>query len=272
MKRLIPALSLVAALATPAAAQSTQSTAEAANWRFSASIYAYLPSVGGQSSVPADTGGTPINVDNKQLIDALKMTFMGALGAHNGSWGVFTDLMYLNLGGGKHNSRDFTIGNVGLPVGTTANLDLDLKGVIWTLGGDYRLQSKPGFTLDMLAGARLLDIRQTLSWSITGDLGPLQPSGRTGTAEADIHPWDGIVGLKGRASFGDAHRWSVPFYVDVGTGQSDLTWQMAGGIGYRFAWGEMTAMWRYLAYEMKSGQGLERLNFNGPVVGAIFRW
>uniref|UniRef100_UPI00286B0F01 hypothetical protein n=1 Tax=Roseateles sp. TaxID=1971397 RepID=UPI00286B0F01 len=88
MKRLIPALSLVAALATPAAAQSTQSTAEAANWRFSASIYAYLPSVGGQSSVPADTGGTPINVDNKQLIDALKMTFMGALGAHNGSWGV----------------------------------------------------------------------------------------------------------------------------------------------------------------------------------------
>ena len=31
-------------------------------------------------------------------------------------------------------------------------------------------------------------------------------------------------------------------------------------------------MWRHFAYEMKSGQGLQVLSFNGPMIGATFRW
>jgi hypothetical protein len=45
----------------------------------------------------------------------------------------------------------------------------------------------------------------------------------------------------------------VPFLADVGAGESKLTWQAAGGISYGFKWGEVTAMYRYLSYEMKSG-------------------
>ena len=50
---------------------------------------------------------------------------------------------------------------------------------------------------------------------------------------------DGIVGVKGRARLGSASPWSVPFYVDVGGGESDLTWQAMGGISYAFKWGEI---------------------------------
>ncbi len=49
---------------------------------------------------------------------------------------------------------------------------------------------------------------------------------------------------KGRLTFGDNREWFVPNYFDVGTGQTDLTWQAIGGLGYGFKWGEVIAVWR----------------------------
>ena len=60
--------------------------------------------------------------------------------------------------------------------------------------------------------------------------------------------------------------------LDVGGGESDLTWQAMGGISYAFKWGEITAMWRYLSYDMKPGKSLKDLSFSGPMVGATWRW
>jgi hypothetical protein len=31
-------------------------------------------------------------------------------------------------------------------------------------------------------------------------------------------------------------------------------------------------MWRYISYDMKSGSPVEDLSFNGPMIGATFRW
>ena len=60
--------------------------------------------------------------------------------------------------------------------------------------------------------------------------------------------------------------------LDVGTGQSKLTWQGIVGVGYAFNWGSIVAAWRYLDYEFKSGSPVENLSFNGPAIGLIFRW
>jgi hypothetical protein len=62
------------------------------------------------------------------------------------------------------------------------------------------------------------------------------------------------------------------FYVDVGAGESDLTWQAAAGISYGFKRGKLSAVCRYLSYEMKSGKSLKDLSFSGPMVGATWRW
>lgn len=56
------------------------------------------------------------------------------------------------------------------------------------------------------------------------------------------------------------------------SGESRLTWQVVGGISYAYAWGELSAMWRYLAYDMKSGGAVKDLDFSGPMLGATFRW
>jgi len=60
--------------------------------------------------------------------------------------------------------------------------------------------------------------------------------------------------------------------VDVGTGESDLTRQGVGGLGYSFHWGDVLATWRYLDYKFKSGKKVADLSFNGPMIGVGFRW
>jgi hypothetical protein len=239
-------------------------------WKYTASINLYLPTIGGSSSFP--TEGSPINVSAEQILNALKMTFMGTLDAHNGTWGVLNDLVYVDLGGSKSNSRDFTIGNIGLPAGTTANLDLDYKATVWTIAGEYRVSSEPSLTLDLLAGARLFDQRQRLGWSISGDIGPLPPTSRTGSAELNQRVWDGIVGVKGRYVFSADRKWAAPFYLDVGTGQSASTLQAVAGVSYGFEWGEINALWRYLKYNVKSGKAITSMDFSGPQIGAVFHW
>jgi hypothetical protein len=262
----IAALFLAAGAFLPGSA----SAQEAEKWMFTATIYGYLPTIGGNVSFP--TGGSSIDVDANKILSHLKMTFMGTLDAHNGRWGAFTDVLYLDLGGSKSNTRDFSIGHHDIPADTTADLNLDLKGIIWTVAGEYRIVSDPSTKVDVLAGARLFGVKPTLGWSINGDLGPIPESGRSGSKQISESIWDGIVGVKGRYAFGDNRQWFVPFYLDVGTGQSQLTWQIAGGIGYTYHWGSVFAMWRYLDYNFKSGNGLDSINMNGPMLGAAFQW
>jgi hypothetical protein len=240
-------------------------------WRYSASVYGYLPSLGGSTSAPVDTGGTPVEVDVSKIVDSLKFTFMGAFDAHNGQWGLFTDLIYLNLGADKQGSLDSTVGGMTLPAGITADLGWNLKGWVWTLAGEYRVTADPGFlTMDVLAGARLFDLSQELRWNIQGTAGSIPGASRSGIGESSATLRDGIVGGKGRFALGGGN-WSAPFYADVGTGDSDLTWQVSAGVSYRYSWGQFTAMWRYLAYEFKSGSALQDLSFSGPMIGATFR-
>jgi hypothetical protein len=249
-----------------AAAQSADS------WKWQASIYAYLPTIGGKTTFPQTSAGSDVNVDASTIIDNLKFTFMGSLEASNGRWGMLTDVIYMDLGNMKSGSRDISIGGLPLPGDANANVSFDLKGWAWTLAGTWRVASDPASKLDVVAGARLFDMRQTLGWEVTGNVGPIPLPGRAGNSEAKLSNWDAIVGLKGRAAFGDERKWFVPYYADVGTGESKLTWQAIAGIGYSFGWGDVVASWRYIDYDMKSGKKIESMNFNGPAIAAVFHW
>jgi hypothetical protein len=240
-------------------------------WDFTAAIYAYLPTIGGKTTFPPSGGASSVSVDAETILENLKMTFMGSLDASNGTWGVFTDLVYVDVGDAKSNTQDFSIGRVGLPAGTAANLDYDLKGWVWTLAGMYRVASTSSYKADVLAGARVLDLRQKVRWNLAGNVGPIALPDRGGTREVDEQNWDLVVGARGRAAFGDG-KWFVPYYIDLGTGNSKFTWQMLAGVGYSFGWGDVVAAWRYIDYEMKSGKAVEDLNFNGPGIAAVFRW
>jgi hypothetical protein len=241
-------------------------------WQFSASVYGWFAGAGGTANFPVAGTSTDFSVDAKTLLNHLELGGAGAFDVHKGNWGAFTDVMYMDLGGGKSNTRDFTLGSIAIPASTTADLHLGVKAWIWTIAGEYRVAADSAWTVDLLAGARYLDLSQTLNWSISGALGPLPPASRIGSSEAGAHVWSAIAGVKGQYAFGAGEKWSVPFYLDGGTGDSEYTYQAALGLGYSFQWGEVTGMWRYLGYTPQSSTRIGDVYFSGPLIGATFHW
>ncbi len=260
------------ALPAPAAAQMAQTAWESGKWQFTATVYGWFPTINGKINFPGDLGSTDIHVPFHDTLEHLKMGVMGAFDAHNGRWGMFTDVLYMDVGGVKSQTSDFSIGSIALPASTTTSLSLDLKSVVWTVAGEYRMASDPAWTVDLLGGARMLYIKPTLGYSITGALGPIVIPGRDGSKAISETLWDAIIGIKGRYAFGDKREWFVPFYLDVGTGATKLTWQGVAGVGYAFHWGDVTATWRYLDWNAKSGKPIADLNMGGPMLAVAFHF
>ena len=104
------------------------------------------------------------------------------------------------------------------------------------------------------------------------DVGPFIGSLRIGSRTVTEQNWDAVVGVKGRIGIGANREWFVPYYLDIGTGDSDLTWQGVVGIGYAFPWGEVIATWRYLDYNFKSSAKVDDLKMNGPLLGVALHW
>ena len=52
------------------------------------------------------------------------------------------------------------------------------------------------WTLDVAAGARYLDVDQSVNWNINETSGSIPIPDRTGTATADLANWDAIIGAK----------------------------------------------------------------------------
>jgi hypothetical protein len=263
-------LTLGAAIAALPAATSAQTVTD--DWKFQAIIYGYLPDIRGSSTFASEIGRDGITVDANKIISNLKFAFMGTIEAQKGRWGFLTDVLYMDVGGSKSNTRNVSIGPRNeLPVGVTADLNLDIKAVVWELAGTYQLSVDPTAPVSVLAGARMIDLKQTLGWEFSADLGPLQPT-RSGNSEIKRTNWDAIIGLKGRIAFGPNREWFVPYYVDVGTGDSDLTWQAIAGIGYSFKWGDLIGGWRYLDYNFKSSSKIDDMSLSGPMFGVALRW
>lgn len=261
------AAGLLPAIAAPQAVIATGGTD---SWQFSATLYGWLPSVHGTVDFPLLGTSKDISVDSSTLLNHLNLGALGAFDVHYGDWGAFTDIMYLNLGASKSNTRDFTV--IGIPATTTADLHETLKTWIVTIAPEYRVVAGPAWTLNLLAGARYVDLNNTLNWSFSGALGPLPPASRSGGSEASETIWVGIVGLKGQYAFGEQRRWSVPFYLDAGSGDSERTYQAAGGLAYSFSWGQITALYRYLEYKPQASARIQEVYFDGPLIGATFRW
>lgn len=245
--------------------------ARAQPWQFEASIYGYFPRAGGTTNFPASGGGSTVTVDGDPLLNHLKFAFMGTLAAQKGQWGVFTDYIHVDFGHQASGSGAITVGGA-LPAGASASIDYGLKGTLWTLAGTWRAPTSPAYTMDVLFGARMLDVDAHVSYALAGNIGSIALQDRSGDRSTGQTNWDAIVGVRGRVPFGAGSRWFAPYYLDVGAGDSRVTWQAVAGVGYAFGWGDIVGAWRYIDYRIKSGQPLDTLHFNGPSIAAVFHF
>lgn len=209
------------------------------DWQFSAAIYLWGASIGGNTR-----SGSEIDVKFEDIFDKLEMAFMGNLGASKGKWSLLTDVIYLDV-------KEETVADSGL------ELSAETKSWVVTPAVGYNLVNEEMFRLDILGGARYFYLKT--------DLG----LGSKSAAESDSI-WDGILGAKGRLNFGK--HFYLPYFGDIGTGGSDFTWQAYGGLGLGFEWVDIELGYRHLEYQFDDRPVVEKINFSGPLAGLRFKF
>jgi hypothetical protein len=247
------------------------------DWKFSLTPYLWLPNINAtfKYSVPPGTGGSPeVEVGPNDYLTNLNFVLMLAGEARKGRWSLFTDVVYLDIS--SADSQVKSVDFAGSTVSTTidAGTNTSLQGMVWTLGGGYTIVQTPGISLDVIGGIRYLGLQVTTDWNLTATI--VGPPGslsfpRTGSVSENEDLWDAIVGVRGRISLGEGH-WSMPYYLDAGTGSSSSTWQGLLGVAYTFGWGDVTLAYRYLYYDQNDGKLIQNLSFSGPALGATFRF
>ena len=254
--------------------------APADKWTFAVRPYLWAPGISGtlKYDVPP-TGDGAANVDfSSYVLENLNFALMLTADARKGNWSVLTDVVYLDVESGDTNVKSVSFTGPGgrIEVSAGANLDTNasLSGVLWELAGGYSVARGGNSSLDVLAGFRLLAIKAETGWRLSGSIagpGSGQSFAGSGSASQSETLWDGIIGVRGTVGLGES-RWAIPYYLDVGTGSSALTWQGVAGIEYRYDWGDLQLLYRYTYYDMKEDKLLQDVSFDGPAIGVNFRF
>jgi hypothetical protein len=245
-------------------------------WRFAVTPYVWFPAVKG--SIDTVVPGTPRSDDEPQSVNVsaqfnpdnylsnLQFAAMLSAEARKDRWLLLTDLVYVSFIDNKTRVRTVSgpLGSRSTEIAMQANTDLD--STLWSLAGGYRVVQDPSATIDLLVGLRYFGLNNDLSVTLRNE-----DTGRWRYAQVstNLENWDAIIGFKAQFLLGHSG-WYIPLYADVGGGDSDLTWQAMGGLGYRFDWGSVLLAWRAIGYEFNDNQG--DLTLNGPALGVSFRW
>jgi hypothetical protein len=213
------------------------SAAAAGNpWQVGLSIYGYLPTIGGTTSFPDRCPAIPARASmwmRSTILENLKMAFMGSLEHPQRAAGARSPMsLYVNVGATKSEvPATFHVAGFqrqphGRPEpGCQAYRRGALAGRIpsWP-NGRSGLHRRP-------AGRRAPAHRQELARLVIQRARPGHTplEGRSGNdRRRRIRVWDAIVGVKGTYAFGSERQWFMPYYFDIGTGQSKLTYQVGG--------------------------------------------
>lgn len=239
-------------------------------WQFAVTPYLWGPTINGdlKYQMPPGTGGSPdVKVGPNDYLSALNFAMMISGEARKGPWGVMTDIIYLDA-----SSDRSEIKSISGPLGRSYPLDTGSKtgftGLVWQLAGFYNVVNSPSATMDVVAGLRYFKVKSSLDWQLSGPVGQFPQSG----SYSEKHDLlDGIVGIRGRLNIGEG-KWFVPYYLDVGTGSSALTWQGTTGLGYAMGWGDVQLTYRHLYYDQSNDKLLQDFSFSGPALSATFRF
>jgi hypothetical protein len=242
--------------------------------------YLWAPGISGTLKYdipPSGGGGATVDLSS-YILENLNMALMLTAEARKGDWSILTDLVYLDVESDDSKVKSVSFSGPGGRVDVSAGADLGTKaklsGVEWELAGSCTVARGGNSSMDVLAGFRYLGIEAKTDWQLSGSItgpGSGQSFASSGSALARVDLWDVIIGVRGRVGLGDS-RWGIPYYLDVGTGDSALTWQGVAGVDYRYSWGDLQMLYRYTYYDMKSDKLLQNVSLGGPAIGVNFRF
>jgi hypothetical protein len=254
----------------PAAAQTSGDT-----WNFAAGLYLWVPTINADLmyGIPEGQPGSPGVKISANEFTHLNFAVPVFGEARKGDFSIVTDVMYLAVTLDGSRLKEITIGPDRLPIPASldAGTETKVKALEWTVVGGYTVAKGSGGILDVVGGVRFLGTKFTTDWKLSGDVtlpGGTRVFSRSGSVSNDEDLWDGIVGVRGRIRIGE--KWFLPYYADIGTGTSKLTWQAIAGAGYTLHKTDLQLVWRQLDYEGKTDKLIQKFNVGGLALSALF--
>ncbi len=239
------------------------------DWHWQGNLYGWFPDLNGQVAFTDAGNGTDVTVPIETLLDKLQFTGQVSLFGSKERWGFGVDTVFMNLGDSQEQTRQLFFNGNPLPADVTARIDFDLKALIFTAVATYRL-GDAGQGSDLYFGLRQLSIEAELGWQLSSNFVGI-PELAAGAVSRDGEVLDAIIGIRGSPRFGAAQQWTVPYFLDMGTGDSDFSWHSMIGVGYKLGDGDLVLGWRHLDYDVEADV-LRSINFDGPMLGYSFSW
>ena len=258
-----------------------QQAANPSGWSFNIAPYLWLPTINTTLDYhlpPALDGRLPteVSVGPGDILSHMNFATMIAADAQYGPFSILTDFMYLNLS--DTNSHIRSLDFFGLPSQPIArslqtSTGTRLSTTLWTQTGGYTVLLGDWGNFDVLAGFRYLGVNATMNYSlaltVTGPRGNGATFGGIGGVTANSAIWNGIAGFRGRIRISNTGLF-IPYYFDIGSGGSKLTWQIASGLGYQTGWVGVSVTYRYLSLQQGSSAMVQHLSLGGPMVMVNF--
>ncbi len=246
----------------PASAADLKAQDTSSDWVFSVAPYVWAAGISGDVGL---FGRKPIELDMKfsDIFQDLKFAGMGVVEAHNGQFGVFGDVMYINIEADEGIRR--TVGGVPLALDATVNTE----SFVATMMGEYRAVNDETMTLDLMAGIRVWDVGNDISVKLTaGGADLARFSGDDGASWVDP-----MIGFKTRINT------DMPLYFTgwgmiggAGIG-SDLSWDAMAGIGYQWTDNFSTvAGYRALGVDYSNDGFVFDVVQQGAFIGGVFNF
>jgi len=243
------------ALAVPARADDSGDYLHRHDWSFTISPYVWAASLKGTAAAVSGLPSIKVDASFKDILENLDLAAMALVELRYRKFGAYADIVYTDISSDSETARQILFDDI----------DVESEMFIGTFGGSYRaIEGDRGF-LDLLAGARV--------WSVDTRL-DLNGGLLDGHEIEDNENWvDPVFGVKGRFDFG--HGLFLYGMGNVGGFgvASDLTWDVFGGLGYRFnETFSAIAGYRHLEVDYSHDAFKFDVELSGPVIGGTIRF
>ena len=219
------------------------------SWKNEVSIYGWLPSISATTPLPS----SPNEIEASDILEKLKMVFMGGYTGRNDTWSVFADVIYFEMGDSKTLNLPDIQGDV--------HVGLDMKALLIHGGAGYNLVDTGDGLLVLIVGVRYLDLGVDFRYD-----GVLIER----TAEPSKDFTDFFIGVRGHKDINE--NWYIPYEADIGAGDTDLSWQLFAGVGYRYDWGDIKLGYRHLQFDMDDDAIMKDLTISGALLGVSIKF
>lgn len=242
--------------------QQAEPTEPASEWRFTIAPYLWAAGLNGDVGL---FGRPPVAVDMSfgDIISDFRFGGMLVTELHNGTWGIFGDVIYVKTKAEESASRTV------LGVSRSLDFSVETSSFTGTFMGEYRAYATDSVSVDLMAGARI--------WSVDNDIGARLSRGGTTVAEfsgSDGATWvDPIIGIKARFDTGTPWFFNAWGMVGGFGASSDITWDVLGGAGYQ--WNERLSFvggYRALGVDYHDDGFVYDVVQHGPYFGTLIQF